>query len=87
MNRAKLYKVSGIASVIIGILAACSLYNFSFVFYGLLLAIIGFILAGINIFLDAKHGMSGKKYPVGYLGMVFSSIPVLFLMYMIFSHR
>jgi hypothetical protein len=87
MDQRRLYKVSGIASVIIGVLAACSLYNFSFVFYGLLLAVIGFILAGINIFLDAKHGLSEKKYPVGYVGMIFSSIPVLFLMYMIFSHK
>jgi hypothetical protein len=86
MNQLKLYKFSGPASIIVGILAALSLINFSYVFYGLLFTVIGFVFAGINIFLDAKHGFSEKKYPAGYIGMIFSSIPVLFLMYMIFSH-
>lgn len=87
MDLARVYKISGIASIAIGTLAAASLLSFSMVFYGLLMAVIGFILAGVNIFLDAKYEFSGKRYPAGYIGMVFSSIPVLFLMYMIFSNK
>lgn len=86
MSIYKLYKYSGIASVIFGIIAACCLVSLRTVPLGLLFSIVGFILAGVNVFLDAKHEYSGKKYPLGYAGMILSSLPVIFLMIMIFRH-
>jgi hypothetical protein len=86
MNLFKLYRISGIVSLIIGIAAACCLVSISTLPYGLFFSIVGFILSGINVFLDAKHEFSGKKYPLGYAGMILSSLPVVFLMIMIFRH-
>jgi hypothetical protein len=86
MSVFKLYKYSGIASLIFGIIAACCLLSIRTVPVALLFSILGFILSGINVFLDAKHEYSGKKFPLGYAGMILSSLPVVFLMIMIFRH-
>ena len=86
MSLFKLYKFSGIISLVCGILAASCLVSLRTVPLGLLLSVLGFILSGINVFLDAKHEFSGKKYPLGYAGMILSSLPVVFLMIMIFRH-
>jgi hypothetical protein len=86
MSIFKLYKYSGIASLVFGIIAACCLLSLRTVPFGLLFSILGFILSGINVFLDAKHEYSGKKFPLGYAGMILSSLPVVFLMIMIFRH-
>jgi len=84
MNLFKVYKFSGIISLICGILAAICLVSIRTVPIGLFFSVLGFILSGINVFLDAKHEFSGKKYPLGYAGMILSSLPVIFLMIMIF---
>ena len=86
MSIYKLYKYSGIASLVLGVVAACCLISIKTVPMGLVFSILGFIVAGINVFLDAKHEYSGKKYPLGYAGMILSSLPVVFLMIMIFRH-
>lgn len=84
MSLFKVYKFSGIISLIFGIIAACCLVSIKTVPIGLLFSILGFITAGINVFLGTKHELSGKKYPLGYAGMILSSLPVVFLMIMIF---
>lgn len=84
MNLFKVYKISGIVSLVFGILAATCLISIRTVPFGLLFSILGFILSGVNVFLDAKHEFSGKKYPLGYAGMILSSLPVIFLMILIF---
>ena len=84
MSLFKVYKFSGILSLIFGIIGACCLVSIRTVPIGLLFSILGFITAGINVFLDTKHEFSGKKYPLGYAGMILSSLPVMFLMIMIF---
>jgi hypothetical protein len=82
----KVYKISGIVSLVFGILAACCLISIRTLPFGLLFSVLGFILSGVNVFLDAKHEFSGKKYPLGYAAMILSSLPVVFLMIIIF-HR
>ncbi len=84
MSIYKVYKISGVISLVFGILAACCLVSIRTLPFGLLFSVLGFILSGVNVFLDAKHEFSGKKYPLGYAGMILSSLPVIFLMIMIF---
>jgi hypothetical protein len=87
MNIRLTYIVSGYLSVIIGILAAMSIYRMSFIFYGMGLAVLGFIFSGINIFLNAKYFSEQQKWPPGYIGMFLSSLPVIFMMLIIFKFR
>lgn len=87
MTPYKIYKIAGLLSVVFGVLAAVCLVNIRTVPAALLLAVTGFIFAVINIFLDAKHEIHERKFPLGYIGMLLSSLPVLFLLYFIFFRR
>ena len=51
------------------------------------LGILGFIISGINIFLNTKYYYEEEKYPKGYIGMLLSSLPVLFMLFVIMKHR
>lgn len=87
MNMKIIYYIVGYLSIVIGILAALSIYKIQFVFYGIALGIFGFIISGINIFLNTKYYYVEEKYPKGYLGMLLSSIPVLFMLFVIMKHK
>ncbi|MDX2173123.1 MAG: hypothetical protein SFY56_08390 [Bacteroidota bacterium] len=87
MNLKSIYIISGYLSLIIGIAAAACIYKIQYVFFGIALAILGFIASGINIYLNAKYFYDLEKYPKGYLGMVFSSLPVLFMLFVIFKFK
>jgi hypothetical protein len=82
-----IYKFSGYLSILVGILCTLSIYQLRFVFYGIMLAIIGFLLSGINIFLNNKYEFDEVKWPKGYLGMLLSSIPVLFMLFVILKYK
>lgn len=84
MNLFKVYKIAGIVSVVFGLFAVASLFSIRTLPFGLLFAVLGFITSGINVFIDTKHEYSGKKYPLGYAGMILSSLPVVFMMIIIF---
>lgn len=87
MTPFKLYKIAGILSVVFGIFSAACLINIKTVPVALLMAVSGFIFSIVNIYLDTKHEIHDRKYPIGYIGMILSSLPVIFLMYFIFSRR
>lgn len=87
MSHRFFYKALGYLSLLIGILATLSIYRIQFAFFGIALGILGFIVSGINIFLNTKYYSEEEKYPKGYLGMVLSSIPVLFMLFVIMKHR
>ncbi|MEO6303537.1 MAG: hypothetical protein ABIP51_10215 [Bacteroidia bacterium] len=87
MSHKLVYKILGYLSVIIGALAALSIYRIQFAFYGIAVGILGFIISGINVFLNTKYYYEEEKYPKGYLGMVLSSVPVLFMLFVIMKHR
>lgn len=87
MNVKVIYKVTGYLSILIGIIAALCIYRIQYVYYGIGLAIFGFIFAGINIFLNQKYYFDQEKYPKGYLGMFLSSLPVIFMMLIIFKFK
>lgn len=82
-----IYRTSGYLSIIIGIICAASIYQLRYVFYGILLAILGFIFAGINIFLNHKFEFDEVKWPKGYIGMLLSSIPVLFMLFVVLKFK
>ena len=87
MTPYKLYKIAGKLSIIFGVIGAVCLVNIRTVPVALLLAITGFVFAGVNIFLDAKYEINDRKFPLGFIGMILSSIPVLFLLAFIFIRR
>lgn len=85
MNPNLLYRISGIASLVFGLASACCLVDIRAIFYGLIMTMFGFIFSGINIFLNAKYELSSQKLSLGYIGMFLSSLPVIFLMYVLFA--
>ncbi len=87
MNPKTIYKIAGVISILTGIMAAISLVNIRLIFFGLLFAIVGFIFSAINIFLNAKHEYTVGRFSIGYIGMIFSSLPVIYLLYLIFGNK
>jgi hypothetical protein len=87
MNVKLLYRLSGYLSIAVGVAGTICIYKMQWIIYGIAFAIIGFILAGINIFLNAKYYNEQEEYPKGYLGMFVSSLPVIFMMLVIFKFR
>lgn len=79
-----LFKLSGFLSIAFGLTASLTLINPYLLFYSLLSAIIGFVFSTINIYLNAKYEITKSFFSLGYIGVVLSSIPVVFLMVLIF---
>ncbi|MDO8999878.1 MAG: hypothetical protein Q7W45_08955 [Bacteroidota bacterium] len=87
MSHRLVYKILGYLSILIGFAAALSIYKIQFAFYGIALGLLGFIVSGINIFLNMKYYSDEEKYPKGYIGMLLSSLPVLFMLFVIMKNR
>jgi hypothetical protein len=87
MNVRSLYILTGYLSIIVGVGATLCISRIQYIYYGVGLAIIGFILSGTNIFLNVKYEFDEEKFPKGYLGMFLSSLPVVFMMLIIFKFR
>lgn len=79
-----LFKLSGYLSVVFGAAASLMLINPFYLFFSLLFAIIGFVFSTVNIYLNAKYEITKSNFSLGYVGVVLSSIPVVFLMVLIF---
>lgn len=79
-----LFKLSGFLSIAFGLTASLTLINPYLLFYSLLSAIIGFVFSTINIYLNAKYEITKSFFSLGYIGVILSSIPVVFLMVLIF---
>lgn len=82
-----LYKALGFLGLAVGICATGLMFKVNNMFYAIGLSILGFILSGINIYLNTKYYPHREKWPMGYLGMLFSSLPVLFLLFVIFKFK
>lgn len=87
MNVKSLYKLSGYLSIVTGILATLCITRIQYMYYGVGLSIFGFIFAVINIFLNEKYYSEQVKFSKGYLGMFLNSLPVIFLMLIIFKFK
>lgn len=78
-----LFKLSGYLSVVFGSMACLILINPFWLFFALLSAIIGFIFSTINVYLNAKYEITKTNFSLGYVGMILSSIPIIFLLVLI----
>ena len=78
-----LFKLSGILSLVFGTLSCLILIKPYLLMFALLSAIIGFIFSTINIYMNAKYEITKKAFSVGYVGMMLSSFPVIFLLVLI----
>jgi hypothetical protein len=87
MNVKLIYRLSGYLSIAAGIAGTLCIYRIQWMMYGIGLAIAGFILAGTNIMLNSRYFYEQEEYPKGYLGMFVSSLPVIFMMLVIFKFR
>lgn len=82
-----LFKLSGILCLLFGTISCLILINPYLLFFSLLSAIIGFTFATINIYLNAKYEITKKSFTIGYIGMILSSFPVIFLLVLIINGR
>jgi len=87
MNLNIIYKITGYLSIAIGIMSTMCIYRPGLRFFGIGFALLGFVIGIINIFLNMKYFSESEKWPKGYLGIFLSSLPVLFMMFMIFKTR
>ena len=81
-----LFKLSGILSLVFGTLSCIILIKPYLLMFALLSAIIGFIFSTLNIYMNAKYEITKKAFSVGYVGMMLSSFPVIFLLVLIIKH-
>jgi len=87
MSPERWYRLSGYLSIAFGLAASGSVYKMTLLYYGIPIAFLGFLFSGINIFLQTKYEFEVGKFAKGYLGMFLSSLPVIFLMVMIFRFK
>jgi len=87
MNPRFVYLLTGYLSVLTGVVATLCIFKIQHMYYGVGLSIIGFVLAGVNIFMGVKNEYDEDKFSWGYLGMFLSSLPVVFLLLIIFKFR
>jgi hypothetical protein len=77
------FKLSGILSVVFGTISCLILVKPYLILFALLCSIIGFVFSTINIYLNAKYEITKKALSIGYIGMMLSSFPVIFLLVLI----
>jgi hypothetical protein len=78
---------------IIGILAICfgliaSLFAFIQLYWPLIAVVsgfLGFISSSIYVFLNARHQVNTKTFNPGMIGMLLSSVPVIFFFFLVLS--
>jgi hypothetical protein len=78
-----LFKLSGLLSILFGTISCLILIKPFLLMISLLSAIIGFTFATINVYLNAKFEITKGSFSIGYIGMILSSFPVIFLMVLI----
>lgn len=87
MSHFNLYRFLGYLSIVVGLAATGCIFKIQNMFFAVALSILGFIISGINIYMNTKYYSEVETYPKGYFGMLFSSLPVLFMMFVIFKFK
>ena len=82
-----LFKLSGIISVIAGVICCTMLFYPALLPFSLLCAIIGYTFSTINVYLNAKYEILKSNFSIGYIGMILSSIPVIFILVLIIRNH
>jgi hypothetical protein len=78
-----MYKTISNLSVIIGALAACTIFFNDFLLIGLFISLLGFISSIFAIFYETKYQMEKKFFSKSFIGLFLSSIPVLYIIIVI----
>ncbi|MES2679652.1 MAG: hypothetical protein V4635_07195 [Bacteroidota bacterium] len=87
MNLNFVYKFTGYLSIVVGAAAAACTYRPQLMVLAIGFSLLGFLISGINVFLNMKYFSESDTFPKGYMGIFLSSLPVLFMLYMIFQSR
>ena len=82
-----MYRATSYLSLILGGLAALSVLSIQFLFFGLVLSILGFAASIFNIFYQTKYQMERRLFSKAHIGLVLSSIPVIYLIIIIFIFK
>jgi hypothetical protein len=83
----KLYRALGIISIVIGVIAVALIFFPKWIPLAMPLVILGFAAAGGNIYLNNKYEFDEQKWPLGYIGMFINSLPIVFLLILIFKYK
>ena len=78
-----LFKLSGLVSLLFGTLSCFILLKPQFLMFSLLAVFICFTFSTINVYLNTKFEITKSAFSIGYIGMILSSFPVIFLMVLI----
>jgi len=85
----KKLKILGYASIILGTAAAllCVIPVPFAVMFAVLSGFFGLIFSSIYIFIDTRNEVNTKKFTPGIIGMILSSIPILFMLAIIIMSK
>ncbi len=78
-----MYKLISNLSIVFGSLATLTVFFNYYLLLGLLLSLLGFITSVFSIFYETKYQIERKFFSKSYIGLFLSSIPVLFIIYMV----
>jgi hypothetical protein len=74
-------KTLGIVSILVGV--TTTILCFFSLKLALPLSILGMMASGIYVFIDTKNQVNNTTITPGIIGMILSSVPVLFVLFMI----
>jgi hypothetical protein len=78
----KKLKILGYFCISLGLLAAvlCITPVKFGVFFAILAGFLGMLSSSIYVFIDTRNEINNKKFTAGVLGMILSSIPIIFML-------
>ena len=82
-----LFKLSGIISVVFGIVCCILLFYPTLLPFCFLSTIIAYLFSTINIYLNAKYEITKSNFSIGYIGMILASFPVIFVLTLIIKNH
>lgn len=82
-----LFKLSGLISIVAGIICCALLFNPSFLPFALIFAIVGYASSTINIYLNAKYELTKSSFSIGYAGLILASVPIIFILVFIIRNH
>lgn len=82
MTQERKLKILGYVCVSLGIIAAllCITPVAFGVFFAILAGFFGMVTSAIYVFIDTRNEINKNKFTAGVLGMILSSIPILFML-------
>jgi hypothetical protein len=88
MDLKKRLKILGNVSIMFGSVAALlCISTIQNLIYAIPLGFIGMVCSGVYVFVDTRHEINTKKVTPGIIGMILSSVPVLFVLTFIIIHH